>query len=175
MSAECKLVRWLDDVEEVERPMLLAELLEVDDWVRPALFAVVPEKVLGLSRPPEAEEPLAEREPARAAPALAGLCFGFMPAASPADNGGGRPLPSSAEVDAADPGRTRSASLLLSLTLRAPTDVFAVSVTGAGSVSVLEDGLTVATEVALMGRLSTADLESGPPAKSACIACSADD
>lgn len=118
VSAECRLFRRVDDdeVEDTDRLVLPAELLEADDCVRPAFAAVVPEKVLGLSTPLlKDEEALADREPTRAAPALAGLCLGFIPAARPADTVGGRPFPSSVEDNAAEEGRVRSASFFASL------------------------------------------------------------
>lgn len=82
--------------------------------MRPALAAEVPENVLGLSPFALALDPLVEREPTMAAPALAGLCLGFIPAARPPDGAGGRPLPSSVDVDAAEPGRSLSVAFLVS-------------------------------------------------------------
>lgn len=135
---------------------------------------MVPEKVLGLSTLLlRVRDALADREPTRAAPALAGLCLGFIPAARPADKGGGRPFPSSVEEGAADPVRVRSLSFLLSLTLRALAEVFAVSVTDAGSASVPFVCTVLTSE--LPPPLSTLGPESGPLPSSDCIACSAED
>lgn len=108
MSAECKLARWFDVA-------LAVRALPVPVWERPALAAVVPENVRGLSAAFAFDDALAEREPARAAPALAGLCLGFMPAARPLDAEGGRPLPRTVEFDAAEAVWVRSAGFLVSV------------------------------------------------------------
>lgn len=72
-----------------------------EDWdcAIPALAAVAPEKVRGRSALLSTlADALTERE-LSSAPALAGLCLGFMPATRlpAAAAGGGRPLPSSTE------------------------------------------------------------------------------
>lgn len=175
VSAECKLERCDDDVDDEEdRPMLLVELLDDDDRARPALAAVVPEKVLGLSTLlARVEDALADREPTSAAPALAGLCLGFIPAARPADSGGGRPFPSSVEEEDANPERGRSVSFLVSLAFRELAEVFVASAIDFGTVSVPSDSAIPTSELPVP--LSTVSPESVPLEASACIACSAED
>lgn len=111
VRAECRLARWAE-VDALDGPTLPVDVLDAEVCVRPALVAVVPENVLGLSTLPlEANDALAGRA-VGAASALAGLCLGRIPAASPVEESDGRPLPDSVEVEAADPARTRSASFL---------------------------------------------------------------
>lgn len=168
------------------RPTLPVEPFETADGVIPALAAVVPEKVRGLSVPPLALEAApAEREPARAAPALAGLCFGFIPAARPLDDDGGRPKPNSVDVDvdvdveAADPVRVRSGGFLWSVLLWAGVEVFAdpavdeVTAFMLDEVSVLTslDWVLLESETSVtLARPELADCTA-----SACNACSTED
>ena len=111
MSAERKLARCIDDA------VVGRTTFPDADCARPALAAVVPEKVRGLSMAVTPDVALTERERTRAAPALAGLCLGFIPAARPLDATGRRPLPSTVELDAEETVRLRSPAFLVSAML----------------------------------------------------------
>lgn len=88
--------------------------------MRFACTAVVPEKVRVLSR---LSDVLMVR-PVEAAPALAGLCFGFMPAANPEAESGGRSFPITVELDAPDMARLCSEPVFDALILLAPSGDF---------------------------------------------------
>lgn len=158
----------------LERPTLPAATPEPADWVKPAPAAVMPENVRGLSKPLELA--LAEREPNRAAPALAGLCFGLIPAARPPETKDGRLLPKSTDVDAAKLGRIRSLAFLGSDLACADTDVFVGSAQGTVETFKCEDRL--ALPQLFWAECPFASLSTVFPAfvaASDCMACSADD